>query len=132
VWHWTKRPRVELRLVNPSRLPRTVLVTAHASSGTPLGAPVRINTPDGAKTVEVDKLGTMLALRFVLRPGVNLVHFDASGVHPLRPPLPDLRPALYLRLEQLQVRETTFSKELADARRLRPLLRVVSEDDFET
>ncbi len=132
VWHWTKRARVELRLVNPSRLPRTVLLTAHASSGTSLGAPVRIDTPDGAKTVEVDKLGSMLALRFVLRPGVNLVHFDASRVRPLRPPLPDLRPALYLRLEQLRVRETTFSKELADAPRLRPLLRVVSEDDFET
>jgi len=133
VWHWTRRARVELRLVNPSRVPRTVLLTAVASSGTPVGAPVRISTPDGAtQTVEVDKLGTMLALRFALRPGVNVIDFDASRVHPLRPPLPDLRPALYLRLEQLRVRETTFSKELAGARRLRPLLHVVSEDDFET
>ncbi len=132
VWRWSKRARAELRLVNPSRVPRTVLLTALASSATSIGAPVRIRTPDGATTtIEVDKLATTLGLRFALRPGVNVIHFDASRVHPLRPPLPDLRPALYLRLEQLRVRETTFSKELAGARRLRPFLRVVSEDDFE-
>jgi phosphoglycerol transferase len=131
VWRWSRRPRAELHLVNPSRIRRVVRVTALVRSAARGAVPVLVTTPDGVtKTIRVDERGARLALRLVLRPGVNRVTIDASRLHPFRPPLPDLRYPLYFRLEQLSVRESTFARQLGTDPQLRPLLRVPSEEDF--
>jgi phosphoglycerol transferase len=131
VWHWSRRAHARLRIVNPSHIPRTVVVTALVASASPDAAPVPITLPDGTrKAIVVDDRGKNISLRLVLRPGENVVDFDASRVHPVKPGLPDLRSALYLRVQQLGVRETTFARQLGGNRRLSPLLSVLSEDDF--
>ena len=133
VWHWSSRAHAKLRIVNPSSVPRTVVVTALAASASPVAAPVRIGASDGTRrTIVIDDQGTRVVLQLVLRPGATVIDFDASRIHPVKPPLPDLRSAFYLRLQQLRVRETTFAGQLGGTPRLRPLLRVLSEDDFQS
>jgi hypothetical protein len=132
VWHWSRRAQAELRLVNPSRMRRAVVITAVVKSAGSAPVPVRITTPDGStKRIEVNDRGAKLALELVLPPGVTVVGIDASRIRPFRPAFPDMRYPLFLLVEQLRVREATFAGELGPDARLRPLLHVTSEDDFQ-
>lgn len=130
-WNWSKSACVSLKLVNPSSALREVLLTAALASGTSKPGPVRVTTPDGRTiTLDAERRGTPLSVRLVLQPGVNSIRFDASAVPPVHPEFPDTRSSLYLRLERLRVRETTFARALGADPRLARLVLVRSEDDF--
>jgi hypothetical protein len=128
---WGKGARAGLELLNPSRVPRHVVLTTTVGSAVTRREPLVVVSPDGtSRTLQVDGHGTALVLSLTLRPGVNAIRFDASRVTPVDPGFPDTRPALYFRLEQLRVRETTFRRAFGRNASLVPLLRVLSEDDF--
>lgn len=128
---WGKGARAQLELLNPSRVPRQVVLTATVGTASPGRQPLVVVSPAGSsRRLQVNAQGTSLVLPLTLRPGVNAIVFDATGVTPVHPGLPDTRSVLYFRLENLGVRETTFLRTLGKDAAFAPLAHVRSEDDF--
>jgi hypothetical protein len=121
LWRWSKAQRSSIVFVNPSSAARLVRLTATFATGTAAYSPVEIKPPTGSPTrVWTSSRGTTVERTFRAEPGRQVLTLTADTVR-VRTVPGDPRPALYLRVSDVTLRDVTFGS--LDAKpRFEPLL----------